>query len=71
MAADESASGDYYRRRIDTLIDGRLKAIELEQSIQGQALDRIEGRINVLFGALGLLTFVVNIIGPWLGRLLS
>ena len=71
MTAAEPTTTEYYRRRIDELIDGRLKAIEHEQGIQGEALDRIEGRINVLFGALGLLTLVVNIVGPWLGRLLT
>ena len=49
------------RRKDDPLTDWRLSRIEAEIERNGQALDKLENRINYLFGGLALMVAVVNL----------
>ena len=61
MAADDAF---YARRRIDQLTDERLRAIEGNQRENGEKLDRLEARLNYLFGGLAVLSVGMNLIAP-------
>lgn len=61
---------DYYKRRIDDLIDDRLTSIEHQQELQQKTLTRLESRINYLFGAIGVLIVVVNLLAPIVTKLI-
>lgn len=52
------------RRQNDELVDWRLARIEKQLDHNGAALDRLENRINYLFGGLALLVAVVNLAAP-------
>jgi hypothetical protein len=54
----------YARRRIDQLTDERLRAIESTQQVNGEKLDKLEARLNYLFGALAVLSVLMNLIAP-------
>ena len=49
------------RRKDDPLTDWRLSRIEAEIERNGQSLDKLENRINYLFGGLALMVAVVNL----------
>jgi hypothetical protein len=51
----------YARRRIDQLTDERLRAIEGNQRKNGDKLDRLESRLNYLFGGLAVLSVALNL----------
>uniref|UniRef100_A0A6M3LPY4 Uncharacterized protein n=1 Tax=viral metagenome TaxID=1070528 RepID=A0A6M3LPY4_9ZZZZ len=61
---------DYYKRRIDGLIDNRLTSIEHQQELQQKTLTRLESRINYLFGAIGVLIVIVNLLAPIVTKLI-
>jgi len=54
----------YARRRIDQLTDERLRAIEKSAAENGDKLDRLEARLNYLFGGLAVLSVGMNLIAP-------
>jgi hypothetical protein len=53
------------------LIDARIEGIEEAQERTNSKLDRLEGRLNYLFGALAVLSVVVNIVAPFVVHALS
>ena len=52
------------RRKGDPLTDWRLARIEAEIERNGNKLDKLENRINYLFGGLALMVAVVNLAVP-------
>ena len=52
------------RRHGDPLTDWRLARIEAEIEANGNKLDKLENRINYLFGGLALMVAVVNLAVP-------
>jgi hypothetical protein len=52
------------RRKGDPLTDWRLARIEAEIERNGSKLDKLENRINYLFGGLALMVAVVNLAVP-------
>jgi hypothetical protein len=52
------------RRKGDPLTDWRLSRIEHELERNGTALDKLENRINYLFGGLALMVAIVNLAVP-------
>lgn len=61
----------YYRRRIDELMDGRLRGIESAIHSLDQRADAVDGKLNRIFGALAVIVILVNIIAPALVRWLT
>lgn len=54
----------YYRRRIDELMDGRLRNIETAINSLDVRADAADGKLNRIFGALAVLVVLVNLIAP-------
>lgn len=54
----------YYRRRLDELIDDRLKAITEAQRETSRKVDRLEARLNWIAGGLAILSVLANFLGP-------
>jgi hypothetical protein len=67
---DNNGNG-YARRRIDELIDGRLERIERTQDSTNTKIDRLEARINLIAGALAVLSIAINIVAPFVVHALS
>lgn len=45
-------------------MDDRLETIEEQQVVTNKKIDRLEARLNWLFGGLAVLSFVMNVFGP-------
>lgn len=59
-----NGQADYYRRRIDELVDGRLIRIEdAVRSLDSRA-DTIDKRLNHIFGGLALIVVIANLLAP-------
>ena len=55
----------------DPLTDWRLSRIERELEENGAKLDKLESRINYLFGGLALLVAIVNLAVPLIIHVLT
>lgn len=55
---------DYYRRRIDQLVDVRLKGIEDAVRSLDDRADTIDKRLNLIFGGLTVVSILGNLFGP-------
>jgi len=58
----------YYRRRIDELMDGRLRNIEAAINSLDARSDTLDRRLNLIFGGLAVVTVIANLVGPALVR---
>jgi hypothetical protein len=58
------AQDPYYRSRTDQLMDHRLTAIERGLRDLDRRADALDRRLNLVFGALAVVMFAANIIGP-------
>ena len=65
-----AGNGDraYYRRRIDELMDGRLKSIEHAVNSLDIRSDAVDAKLNRIFGALAIIVVLVNLLAPVLIR---
>jgi hypothetical protein len=70
-SGSSSSDKDYYRRRIDVLVDDRLGRIETAIAKLDERADHTEGRLNWLFGGLAVISFLGSLVGPPLFRFVT
>jgi hypothetical protein len=58
----------YYRRRIDELMDGRLRNIETAINSLDARADGLDRRLNYFFGGLAVIVVVAQLVGPAIVR---
>jgi hypothetical protein len=61
-----AGNGDiaYYRRRIDELVDVRLRSIEDAIRSLDARTDTIDRRLTLIFGGLAVISVIANLLGP-------
>lgn len=59
---------DYTRRRIDQMTDQRFRSIEGKVDEIDRKVDALSNRLAWLIGALAVLSFILNIVGPVIAR---
>lgn len=52
-------------------LNERLERIEFRQEESAHRMEKLEGRINYLFGGLAVLVTIVNIVGPIVDSLIK
>jgi hypothetical protein len=62
---------DYYRRRVDELLDDRIRGIAHTVNTLDGRVDGIDSKLSRVFGGLAVIVFLATIIGPVIVRWLT
>ena len=60
---------DYYRRRIDELLDERIRGLLGAVGTLDKRVDAIDGKLARIFGGLAVIMVLAGIFGPTIARI--